>query len=65
MVCDSRLSQIVKIRTKNLHKIITLKIDEETSTHLIGHDKFGCPTIVPKSDIDSMIATKCLKNKMF
>jgi hypothetical protein len=44
----------VKIRTRK-GRILTIVINSKTSTHIYGCDKFGVTTIIPLSDIDSMI----------
>ena len=46
--------EIVKIRMKS-GRIVTLTITASTSTHIVGSDKFGVPTVLPLSEIDKML----------
>lgn len=45
---------LTKIRTK-FGKILTLKIERSTKTHIFGTDKFGEEVTLPKSEIDMQI----------
>lgn len=48
----------VKIKTDK-GRIITLDIEKETETHLMGPDKFGEYTIIAKSAIQEMLPIRC------